>query len=272
MAFFSPINVPHSVGGTIYLDDRNMLFESVAGGENTLALMWASIAIFAPALRVPALRDIVGLLIALLPQSAKDFLDQMGQPVALQADTHSRGWVKATSTDVSVLPEVDPQTFSDPRDLPSHIARFEELLRVVKSDSMKPFLVEKPEVPQVFVDILERVAPELMNVLGCLLAPSVSDKYPFVLLPCAPTDPSPEALEKYLRDALVSSYHYFGTAASGSVVDPKDFHVLGTQNLYVADASVIPKPTTVNPQGTIMALGHYIGSILAEKAVQALVI
>lgn len=52
--------------------------------------------------------------------------------------------------------------------------------------------------------------------------------------------------------------HVFGTCAmgrdpQGSVVGP-DFRVHGTDNLYVADASVFPDNIGVNPQHTIMAL------------------
>jgi len=63
----------------------------------------------------------------------------------------------------------------------------------------------------------------------------------------------------------VSSYHYFSTAAHGKVIDGPEFTVKGTSNLHVVDASVFPNPTRVNPQGTIMAMGHYIGTLLARK-------
>merc|ERR1712107_906871 len=62
---------------------------------------------------------------------------------------------------------------------------------------------------------------------------------------------------EYFKKTVVSSYHYFGTAAHGSVVEGADFKVKGTDNLHVVDASVIPDPTRVNPQGTIMAMGHH---------------
>merc|ERR1712061_556059 len=85
-----------------------------------------------------------------------------------------------------------------------------------------------------------------------------------IVLPCLPpADSSVDRWYEYLRNTVISSYHYFGTAAAGSVVDASDFRVKGTENLHVVDASVFPKVTHVNPQGTIMALGRYAGKRLA---------
>merc|ERR1712061_78018 len=85
-----------------------------------------------------------------------------------------------------------------------------------------------------------------------------------IVLPCLPpADSSTDRWYEYLRNTVVSSYHYFGTAAAGSVVDASDFRVKGTENLHVVDGSILPKVTHVNPQGTIMALGHYAGKRLA---------
>jgi len=66
------------------------------------------------------------------------------------------------------------------------------------------------------------------------------------------------------EDNVLSTYHYFGTASVGTVTEPGSFKVKGTEGLYVADASVIPRATRVNPVGTIMTIGHYVGSELAK--------
>lgn len=60
------------------------------------------------------------------------------------------------------------------------------------------------------------------------------------------------------RDLKVSAYHPMGTARMGE--DPRDAvcdatgRVHGTDNLYVADTSLFPNSTRVNPQFTLMAL------------------
>merc|ERR1712108_120754 len=108
-------------------------------------------------------------------------------------------------------------------------------------------------------------------LLGCLWRdPEQNDEYAKVTLPCLPFPSDSDAARgQYLRDNIVSSYHYFGSAAAGSVVDvTDDFKVFGTEGLHVVDASVLPVPTTINPQGTIMALGHYVGLGLAAKHIR----
>jgi len=99
--------------------------------------------------------------------------------------------------------------------------------------------------------------------MSCLFKKESANELTDILVPCLEqTSDMDESMKKYVMDYLVSSYHYFGTAGAGAVVEQHDFSVKGMQNLYVADASVIPIPTTVNPQGTIMSLGHYIGTLL----------
>lgn len=69
----------------------------------------------------------------------------------------------------------------------------------------------------------------------------------------------------YLNETRGTSWHYFGTAALGSVVDPETFEVLGdVTNLHVVDASVFPYATSVNPQSTIMAIALYAAERIAD--------
>ena len=113
--------------------------------------------------------------------------------------------------------------------------------------------------------LVEKLAPAVLPYTRCLFkTPQNEDER--VAIPCLPSPiDDAAAREEYLREMMISSYHYFGTAAVGSVVDATDLSVKGTLNLHVVDASVIPVPTSVNPQGTVMALGHYLGTLLAEK-------
>lgn len=53
----------------------------------------------------------------------------------------------------------------------------------------------------------------------------------------------------------MGSAHQMGTCALGTVCD-KDAKVLGVQNLWIADASVFPTSSGVNPMVTTMALAH----------------
>merc|ERR1712190_598234 len=101
--------------------------------------------------------------------------------------------------------------------------------------------------------------------LSCMRAATNSETKA-IILPCLPPEGSSrERYVQYFRDMVISSYHYFGSASFGAVVEGSDFNVIGTSNLHVVDASIFPNPTRVNPQGTIMAMGHYIGTRLAKQ-------
>ena len=88
-----------------------------------------------------------------------------------------------------------------------------------------------------------------------------------LVVPCLPhRNASYDTVSQWFRDNSLTSYHYFGTAALGSVVDPSDFSALGVSRLYVADSSVLPKATRANPVLTIMAFGH----LAATKVIDSL--
>merc|ERR1712094_64160 len=99
------------------------------------------------------------------------------------------------------------------------------------------------------------------DFLSCLFK-TPNEKFGFITLPCMPNNAS--KWSDYLRENILSTYHYFGTAAVGTVVEPGTFRVQGTQGLYVVDASVIPRATHINPVGTVMTVGHFVGSKLAR--------
>merc|ERR1719204_128869 len=86
--------------------------------------------------------------------------------------------------------------------------------------------------------LVETLAPGLLPTTKCLFE-KPENKDEKVALPCLPNPIDDEwARAKYLSDYITSSYHYFGTAAVGTVVNHTDFSVLGTHGLHVVDASV----------------------------------
>jgi len=76
-----------------------------------------------------------------------------------------------------------------------------------------------------------------------------------------------ERIEKFVRRYAMTLYHPVGTCAMGddadSVVDSQ-LRVRGTENLYVADASVMPNLPTGNPQSFAMLIGYRMASLIAE--------
>ncbi len=78
---------------------------------------------------------------------------------------------------------------------------------------------------------------------------------------------SGEALKR--SSLQLTAYHPLGTARAGrtaseGVVGP-DGRVHGTDNLYVADGSMLPTSPAVNPQVTIMALARCVAERLVER-------
>jgi choline dehydrogenase-like flavoprotein len=68
------------------------------------------------------------------------------------------------------------------------------------------------------------------------------------------------------RDLQMSATHVFGScrmSARDGAVDGA-FRVNGVEGVYVADASVFPSPSAVNPQATIMALADIFSRRLGE--------
>ena len=66
-------------------------------------------------------------------------------------------------------------------------------------------------------------------------------------------------------DLICSGFHPQGTASMGEVVDTS-LSIVGTRNIYVCDASVMPASPGVNPQVTIMGLSLWLAERLQKLA------
>jgi len=266
VGFLSPTEVNLTVGYTIAaVPEVHAVIEGVGGGDITSVLGVVSLALVPPQQRGAYLRPILKTLFDLLPRKILDRVNRMIQPVALQMDTHSRGSVQARWAGMHGTPQVSANYFADPRDWQSQQQRFDALWALSRTRALADYTTTEKSGWSALLKLLETLAPALLPCTRCLFE-TPDNKDERIALPCLPSPIGDAAARKrYLQDYLTSSYHYFGTAAAGSVVDATDFGVLGTQSLHVVDASVMPVPTTVNPQGTVMALGHYLGTLLAER-------
>jgi choline dehydrogenase-like flavoprotein len=77
------------------------------------------------------------------------------------------------------------------------------------------------------------------------------------------------ALREYLRDHTGLSCHPIGTCRMGTgadaVVDP-NLRVRGLENLWVADASIMPDHLSANINAPCMMIGAKLGKALAARA------
>lgn len=200
-------------------------------------------------------------------------VDHMSNILALMHDPKSRGSVEAVSLDAFVPPRVTANFFAEEEDLDKQVEILKANIEIAKQAPLEPWRMKsllEPlnwQIDDEHMDMLREAGlnetgPEgLPDFLSGLLT---CQAYGFLSVPCPPKDEN--KWPQWLRDNVLSTYHYFGTAAVGPVLESGSFKVRDVEGLYVVDASAIPRATRINPVGTIMTLGHYVGSRLAKSA------
>lgn len=227
--------------------------ESEGWGKVASSFAIPSLGMVPPDQRTEALR---GLMTPLLTGPIANIMDNMIQVVGLNHKTHSRGSVEAVSSDATDAPKVTANYFEDQRDMQQQFVAMDTLMEVFHSKALQGLVNAKTFKGS------DATLPVYFSCLG-----RVQTDAKAIIVPCLPKDTSSRKdMEEHFRKSVVSSYHYFGSASFGNVVDGEDLLVKGTDNLHVIDASIFPNPTRVNPQGTIMAMGHYVGKRLASKS------
>ncbi|CAM3766664.1 GMC family oxidoreductase [Tsukamurella ocularis] len=146
----------------------------------------------------------------------------------------SRGTVRLRSRDFRDKPKVDPRYFTDPEghDMKVMIAGIRKAREIAEAGPLK--------------DWIER------------------ELYPG---PGAQTDAE---LADYIRRTHNTVYHPAGTVRMGAADDPMspldpELRVKGTAGLRVADASVFPEHTTVNPNITVMLVGERCAELVSAS-------
>ncbi|MEO1640516.1 MAG: GMC family oxidoreductase N-terminal domain-containing protein [Pseudomonadota bacterium] len=76
---------------------------------------------------------------------------------------------------------------------------------------------------------------------------------------------SDAAIRDYIKTHCGTAYHPVGTLAMGGPVTPR-LAVEGVDNLWVADASVMPTITSANTNAPSMMIGHRAGQIISQDA------
>ncbi len=143
----------------------------------------------------------------------------------------SRGTVKLRSRDYRDKPRVDPRYFTDPHDMRVMVAGIRKAREIV-------------------------ARPEMADWAGKELYPGEAIQ-------------SDEEITDYIRKTHNTVYHPAGTVRMGApddVLSPLDpeLRVKGVTGLRVADASVMPELTTVNPNITTMMIGERCAELLKE--------
>lgn len=186
---------------------------------------------------------------------------------------YSRGWVEVTSPDASVMPRVDFNLLSDPRD-------FERLMRGAR------FMLEQFANPA-FAKATTAVFLPSGGHANALNKPSVRNwaiswvaNLLFDLGPAARRrllgdlliDPARlaadrEALERVVRETAACVHHPTGTCRMGAAGDPLAVldgrcNVRGVQRLRVADASIMPTIVCSGTHLTAIMIGEKVADMI----------
>jgi len=181
-------------------------------------------------------------------------LDSMYNIIALQQDPQSRGVVEARSLNSDDHPFVHANFYDESTpDLERQVANMQELVNIINEPSLDPYRLRDLPLSHPLA------ATEMM-----FNSSTTCSSLGFASIPCPPTGAA--TWGPWLKENVLSTWHYFGTSAVGDVLEPGTFKVKNTEGLYVADASAIPRATRVNPVGTIMALGYYVGAKIAKDS------
>jgi choline dehydrogenase-like flavoprotein len=103
----------------------------------------------------------------------------------------------------------------------------------------------------------------LQKLGECLFAAGAVALYPSIpgaSVLCSPGDLKRIPVELSAKRASLSTLHLFSTCPMGenefkSATDSFG-KIHGVDGLYVSDSSLLPGPTIVNPQGSVMAIAH----------------
>ncbi len=143
----------------------------------------------------------------------------------------SRGTVRLRSIDFRDKPRVNPQYFTDPHDMRVMIAGIRKAREIVAQPAMADWAGEE-------------------------LAPGTHAQ-------------SDEELAQYISKTHNTVYHPAGTVRMGAVDDASspldpELRVKGVTGLRVADASVMPTLTSVNPNITTMMIGERCSDLIKQ--------
>jgi choline dehydrogenase len=150
------------------------------------------------------------------------------------SDCTSEGYVRITSRDPAGEPHIEHRYFSDPADL-------ERAFRGVK---------EAIAVAAIMAESGERAE---------------------LLLPDAATAADDELLRQHILDFHATDYHPCGTLKMGAAGDPmavvdERCRLRGFENVYVADASVMPTVPRCNINFPTMMIGERVADFIRKDA------
>ena len=194
--------------------------------------------------------------------------------------SYSRGEVRLASPDPDDEPYVDFNWLSDQRDLDRMVDAFQRMARILTSEPVPQYLSNL--FASKFSQRVRNVSQKnfrnmvLTNVAALMMDTSAGlrkllfDKVISDSRPLAELLADPAALERHVRDNVQSAWHASCTCRMGdpadpqTVVDPRG-QVVGADNLFIADASVMPEVSRTNTNIPTIMIAERIAEIVRQR-------
>lgn len=194
--------------------------------------------------------------------------------------SYSTGEVRLISPDPNDEPYVNFNWLSDPRDLDRMVQAFRRMARILRTDPV-PNYMSNLFASKFSARVRAIGQKTLKNAILTNMAAMMMDnsaglrKYLFdkVISDCPPLDDllaDPAMLERHVRDNVQSAWHPSCTcrmgdpADPGTVIDPKG-RLLGTENLFIADASAMPEVSRTNTNIPTIMIAERIAEAVRQR-------
>jgi 5-(hydroxymethyl)furfural/furfural oxidase len=196
--------------------------------------------------------------------------------------SYSTGEVRLTSPNPDDEPYVNFNWLSDQRDMDRMVDAFRRMARILASDPVPNYLSNlfASKLSQRVRNVSQKNFKNavLTNVAAMMMDSSASLRkllFDKVISDCPPLPQllaDPAALERHVRDNVQSAWHASCTCRMGDPADPRTVvdpngRVVGTENLFIADASVMPEVSRTNTNIPTIMIAERIAESLRGRAV-----
>ncbi len=195
--------------------------------------------------------------------------------------SYSTGEVRLASPDPDDEPYVNFNWLSDPRDLERMTDAFRRMAGILTRDPVPQYLSNlfASKLSQRVRDVSQKNFKNavLTNVAAMMMDGSASlrkflfDKVISDAAPLSELLADPAKLERHVRDNVQSAWHASCTCRMGdpadaqTVVDPAG-RVVGAENLFIADASVMPEVSRTNTNIPTIMIAERIAEMVRQRA------
>lgn len=194
--------------------------------------------------------------------------------------SYSTGEVRLASPDPDNEPYVDFNWLSDPRDLTRLLDAFRRMAEILARDPVPQYMSNlfASKFSQRVRNVGQKnLKNKILTNAAALMMDSSSGLRRFmfdkIISDCRPLQEllaDPVALERHVRDNVQSAWHPSCTCRMGSpsdpgaVVDPGG-KVVGAENLFIADASVMPEVSRTNTNIPTIMIAERIAEMVRQR-------